>query len=244
MITLRADTRRLRRKLDGIRRETKKAGPHAAGEVASVVCQMVTRLAPRDTGRYSRSWAFANNKIPGVRPMPLPGLQDSRYARLNRSRLIQQAQHWTRVREEWQRRVAGIERRRGHERWPSYHQAKGILRKVQRIEQRALEQVEAIDQSPEGRSAIVIGGSRGRNPLSVGRLARANVGGLPLASVTVRQLAERSIVEVVNKEPHARMVEKRTGVLRGALMLARPAGLVAGRNAYLGAIKRGMRSSG
>lgn len=240
MITLHANGSRMIRRITQLRRSTKAATPMAAGQVASHVCHIIVRLAPRDTNHYVRGWQWANSMIDGGKPMPVSGISESRYSRQNRHRLLYQARRMTTIREKWDRIVRGIEAQPNHQGWKSYRRAKQVHGRVTKMESIAWEQFRAIDQSPAARSAIVIGGRAvGRNPYRTSTLARVSINLAPRGDARMVRFGDRVYWQVRNLQPHTYLVEKRTRVMRGALMLARSGGLTITRQTYVKAFGAG-----
>lgn len=206
-------------------------------EMARQVCRVAFASANHDTNRFRRAIALMHNQMlpaggGGRDAIPVPPLRQSDEVLTQRKRLERQIkQSGARVKsadktiETWdpianrvdpppksllamrgnasrKRKAAAIVRA-----------AKRTKRKAEKQVARAEEELALFDRSP---FAIVMGGRRTKSAAALGRLStvRTKVYG---GTATVRELGAMTVVELRNKEPHARIVEKRDRTMRGAL---------------------------
>lgn len=227
--------------MQSMRQRSVQAGYGAVRELGGVVFRKLIVYAQEafDTGRYLRGWQMASNKA-GLGPTPLEPLRTSRWDAKNRHRLQMQADRWALERERWVNIVLSYERRKGFKpSWKSYKEAVRILDRVGDLEDHALAQLENINKSPAERAegegpAIFIAGRKSRAKLDKGRgSARSmfRISQVERAILTtfggdgrIYRQGEAWVVFGVNKEPHARIVEKNKRILARALADARSVG--------------------
>lgn len=237
------DDRRMRQRLAGL----SKTAPDAARIFAAVMACEVLRFAivhgPKDTNRYVRAWQQAHNAAARwtdgrVSPWTVFALKESKYHRQNYHRLEQQFRKYG----QWLRNIrAGIrymESKPNHQEWPSYRKAKANEARLEELQRRADQQLAAIDQSPDGKSAIVIGGRKTKDDFALTRMARASVqvyGG----DARLIRTGNRVFVESRNREPHAAITERRTKLISSAMKASRAVGLRSASAGYIAKLRAG-----
>jgi hypothetical protein len=200
-------------------------------DAAGLVMRRVVAVAPRDTARFVRAFCQASNQA-GLGPMSEPALVASRHA----ARIFEliSSQHEAAV-----LRVKKLEKHK--EAWypggPPKRSRTGyyreLVKKIEAAKKKALRTRTELHRLEEGGDATLMMGflsgqtQRGRSMLTVRHKVYGGVG-------RVISMNGATIVEIINREPHARLVERRTGVLRYAASVVRGAlGLKVYTAAYL-----------
>lgn len=222
----------------------------AVQEVAREALTFMWRISPRDTNRYSRAWAMANNAA-GLRPLPVADVKATAYAAKYRARLEAQVnrarrQYETakRINDYWTTLVSVRYDRTGRrgrwERDARRKQAAALKRELraQEVWRRATVELELFSET-----GLVIGGRKaGRRPgeLRLSDLSTVRVkeyGGTGAVVATGRGW----VVTATNLEPHAAIVERRHRVVARAQAMTRARGFAQVGNA---ATRRFLRDGG
>lgn len=204
MLTCRVDTRTLESKLKAMATATPRAAESAVRIMAREVMAEVVTAAPRDTGRFVRGWAQANNAA-GLPYIPVPPLnRASRHEQILR-RLQKQVSWWNFV-------VSACEKQGRRDKW--YTKAQNKL-------ERAKEEVRKFADTP-GEAVIAIN-LRGSARFEGGMTTVRNkvYGG----EGSIDRVGTQVFVRLHNREPHASIVESRTHVLGQAQRRLKGAGL-------------------
>lgn len=175
-----------------------------------------------DTGRYARALALAHNMLGRGVLTPTP-IRRSRYNRQNLDR-------FRAILADIERREAFFERERvaleraGHAHWKRHAEVVRKLARLRKVGDRMADNIRRIDAEPD---AIVIGSrgaARGRDRLGLARVPQV-ITRFYGATASVIDLNESvAALELVVREPHARLVERRTGIIRQSLLGAAPTG--------------------
>ena len=210
------DSSRLRAKL----RATQFAAEHAAGaaieELGSFLVDTLEVLSPRDTNRYVRGWIDAGRKA-GVTDRPLPSVVASRNQDQYLEKLEKQVEYW-------QDRVAYARGRiEQYQRWDaeapprkdgkprSKRTAQPYYAKMVRVEQSSLKRLKRATEElakARGSDGFVFFDVEGIAQRKQGRklsTVREKVYG---GEGRVIRGGTMAVVELRNKEPHARIVER------------------------------------
>lgn len=209
------------RKMTEKHRRWKAAGPVArrAGlrEMARPIFQVVSQKGPRDTNRYVRAYMVASNEL-GI-GLAIPAVKPGHFANEFLPMLRRQVAYWE-MRDEQYRRE-----NRTHQKY---------YRKIQARLMKAREQLQKWDET-----SIII----------FGRASRAQGGGATLTRAVSRVFGGEgrfidhdhlTFIQIVNKEPHARIVEARIFPEAKQLLsgkAARTVGLKAIKGAHLRVLK-------
>lgn len=181
------DSRVLKRKLRQAIAASPEARKVALPLVVSRVVQRIDDAAPRDTQRYVRGWIMAGREV-GVTSLPLPGVRPSKRAEEIKAALLRRAKYWDYI-------VRRYEAQGRRDKWE---------RKARRKLASAVKALESFTET-----AIAFNLRGGPREVSI----RTKIHG---GSGRVEVIGDRTYVELRNAEPHARIVERRFGVLREA----------------------------
>jgi len=235
MLTGRVDNRGFQRKAALWAGNTRAAERLVVEALGEQFITRVLRAAPADTHRYKRGWAIAGNQA-GAGLHTVPRVRKSRYADKLAARLEQQladllrkvtladkaAKYWTDV---YANRYARVNRRDRWERDCRAKKDKAVKRaaKMQELVDFASQQIDRFKNGDAGE--LVIWGKSTRKDTAKSRYAsvRDKVYG---GRGTWKTLpGGGTLLELKNLEPHASIVESRTGVVRAALGSLKGAGL-------------------
>lgn len=164
-----------------------------------------------DTGRFRRSLQQAHNDL-GRGVIPLTPLRRSRAYRDWRPRLLKTAEKWERIERGYLDLVRDYEAK-GRTHWKRYRELKKTLDKIGDVRDRTIENLEAID-AQGGEGAIVIGSRRrAKRKYALSNLEQV-VTKVYGGRSTITREGDVTVCEMRSMEPHARLEEKRRGILR------------------------------
>lgn len=211
----------LRRRMGGARKAALRAMVEAAFEP-------MIREAPRDTNRFVRGWIMAARDVKATR-VAVPAVKPSRY----RAEILAILEGQVAV------LARALDRKRGVlDRW---YTARGrsvsrgygarLRREVAAAERRLRRAVEELAKARGESAALLFDAVRGGRRVST---VRERIYG---GSGAYLEAGGRVFARLHNKEPHARIVERRTGLLRRANSRARRAGLRRAGRSYLASLQ-------
>lgn len=206
----------LRRVHRGLKADQRQTRQRAAVAAAAEVVRAVVALAPRDTNRYVRAYGMAVNELGGG--VGVPPLAETKYSAFL-VRLERQVRKWR----------SRVERYEGQNR----QRERGYLQALNQL-YRAEEQLR--QWSP---TAVVVWGRGGRSETAASSLIRAFGREFGGEGYLVDTPAGAEVV-LRNREPHARIVEQRTGVWRAAVAQAQLTGTRVVSDVYRRAVRRVM----
>lgn len=221
----------LKRMNDAIRRRLPDARKAALRALVTEAFDPVIREAPRDTNRYVRGWIMACRDL-GATRAPVPQVQPSRYRAEIMAILEDQAASIARA----------IARKRAVlDRW---YTAKGrpvtrgygakLRREIERLEKRLRRAVEELSKAQGQPAALLFDAVRGGRKLSTVREKIYGGSGVYL------EAGGKLFARLHNKEPHARLVERRTQLLKRAQTRARTRGLKRASKSYLASLQKSL----
>lgn len=218
----------------------------ATRTIGAKVARTIVNTGPRDTLRFTRSYAMAHNDLSPTVRITIPSVRESKYAKQNLARIRKQASRAEEQVERWTRNVESYRRRRQLSN-PSGRAAQKYLRQWTKQLEQAQAQLESIDAAPdEAGAAIVIGGRKRK------RNAAAGAGG-PKSSISrvsvkvhggsgkIIEAGGRLFAEIRSREPHARLVNRRTRVVSRAVQTIRVVGARGAAPAYLDRLRKAAR---
>lgn len=225
------DIRNLTRANDAIQRGRPGARTAATRMLAGMVLARVVREArarARDTGRYARGYGMAYNMVaePPLQPQPLTAITKGRFVEVAQRQLAGRISWYEAVDRDLSAWITAQERRPGGAGWPSVKRARKKLEKVRRNLGFAREQL-ATATSPDGAYAAVVLGRRVTSKTvhlksGVARLLLQIYGG---DAVVLNLGTDQTLVKITHREPHAAIVEKRVGLMRETINMARRIGV-------------------
>lgn len=209
----------------------------AAVTSAFMFGQYIIPIAPRRTNRYVNGWIHAVNdiirrsgaSIPGVRTIePFPLRQESGdrirdILETQLERLYKDREYKQSLVERDEKRMARRKKKRAY--WKSTKQTKKDLRKIEKAIARAEETLAKFsDADAAGAAVILIHGRKTKRKYSLSSLAsiREKVYG---GEGRIIETASGFVVQVKNKEPHARIVERHTRAGRRVRAILKATGL-------------------
>jgi len=220
------DLSRLRRQVVSVQDEAPIAAREGVQLIAHGGLAEMTIIGPRDTGRYVRQIAQANNALPMAPRLPVLVVKESRYLAQMEARLSKQVHRLTRyvaharaAEKKWQtifRDRYEFTGRKGRWRADCQRKLQAAQKQAERMEgllRRAIEEEQILDAGGKS-GAIVIGGRKtkkfGASNLST---VRAMLYG---GDAVVVQSKGRAGVVAHFKEPHSSIIESRLHVIARA----------------------------
>jgi hypothetical protein len=208
---------------------------------AAVVMQRAVQLSntrARDTGRYVRAQQEAYNQIVSTVPeasalvggmIRVTTIGPSSFVKNVFPRLKTKLAKFMEIERtllaELRSEEAALRPNKGRIGW-----VKRRLDKVGDVTDRIISQLEAIDKSGEAyKYAIVIGARKTKGLFTLSRIDTVH---LPVYGGSARFVGD-AVLEVRNREPHARIVARRTGIERDAMAALRGSGVQKAGRAYL-----------
>lgn len=246
MIT-RIDDTEFRRKLQAMARNGEKAGVRATAVLAGQATKSMTAQAEQkafDTGRYLRATQMQHNDVAAksggrVASEAVVTVRESKRGNDIRKRFKVQYEKWTGLEKKYLRWKASYEARPGHEKWPSYRKLLRTLDKVGDVVDRLINTAAELNAKTDAElaTAIVIGGKRTQRP-GLTNLLRVDTK-LYGGKARLWREATRTMAELRNMEPHARIVEARLRIGGNAVSNVKGAGLKRAGKAYIEETKQG-----
>lgn len=230
-LTAKLDIRPFQAKLRAMVHERPRAATEVAKLIAHSVIRDVVTHAPRATNRYVRGWVQANNEA-SLEPMNLPTLMPNpkydEFRRLLERQVEQNRRSAERLRgvlDAWfyskGRRLTGYGRR-----------LEGALRRVEHRLMRS-EQELAKFIAADGQAVLVFVAGRDRILTTVREKVYGGRGRLVVDQ-------GGAYVEAQNLEPHATIVEARTGVVAKAAAKFRAFGINRSKRVYIAGVTKGL----
>lgn len=225
-------------KLAALDRALPRAGDLLVRDLAGEWAEWVSGLSPRDTNRFANGWALAAEAAQlgkGTLVRPLEASSSARYWAKRLERLEVRAQrdyleararleYWSTL---YNRRYQQTGRKG---KWEAAARAKvkalgRLLEKREKVLRRAREERAKLSESAIDGGAIIIGGKGEYDPIAgmkisnLSRVITRVYGG----SGAVLGVGDTSRVVLHNLEPHASIVESKTGVMKRARSIVRGA---------------------
>lgn len=223
----------LRESHRAIRAGMPRARERAARIMACMILRRVVRegrTRAKDTNRYIAAYARAHNDIaePPMAQMMVPAITESRMVPLARHQLIRRIAYLDEVRGSLSKWIVAQEQRPGGAQWPSVVRARKKLRGVEANITRAKAQLEIADTPDGAFAAVIFGAGLTRANLHTSRtIARFMTRIYGGTATVLRSGGDQgtALVKMVNHEPHALLVEKRVGLMRESIGMARRMGV-------------------
>lgn len=206
--TLKIDDSQFRRKVRQLAVQSVFAGEKAIRVQGAYVAGLCVENSKKhvDTGRNLRGWQLCYNSI-GEGKVPVQTVKPSRVRDAIRKKLEAQVDRLAAVRATYERWIEIQKRRKGHEGWPSFRKLVKKHKRIREIEDRALEQL-FIYQTDTSEATLLIGGRRTKAQYSKSRLRTVRTGmRLFGGDSRVYRAGSRWLIEIRNREPHARILE-------------------------------------
>lgn len=201
--------------------------------------ETMDRFAPTDTNRYLNGWLLAGQAA-GISQIPTRPLRQTRYHEQMVDRLDMQLLRIRREIKRIQERLELIYGRRGLDPRRSDFGRRNLAR-LRLLQKREVVAQRELDTIMAGGSYIVIFGKAGRRSEKTGRIIGERLTTLrtTIAGGTgeVIRVAGRVVVELRNREPHARLVEKRVRAVARTMAVARQLGVKRAGRAYVQALR-------
>lgn len=242
-VTMRPDDRVFQRKMVAVRGALPYSETVAVAAMGIAFLDVLIPITPRRTHRMVRGFQMARNDLarydPTAGAAPLdPLIRDDDFHAVGRlTEQLEKAQARVAY---WQGIVEGYETRpgpktdRGHAptSWKSYRDAQRTLRKYEKQRDRAAEILAQFQGADPDAPVLFIGGRKNLKSTSLRRLTTVRLeayGG----RAEIVDSPRGKLAEIVNMEPHARWVDRRTRLGARARALGRAYGLEAVRTSFL-----------
>lgn len=237
------DSSRMRAKLRATEYAADEARDAAVETLGAFVVDTLETLSPRDTNRYVRGWIDAGRKA-GVTDKPLPPVVASRDREKVLEKLRAQVEFWQgrldyargRMRQYEEADATAAPRRDGKPR--SKRTAQPYYAKMKRLERRSVKQLQRAGEElakAEGSEGVIFFDMEGivqrRQNRSLSTVRDTVYGG----DGRVIRSGASGIVELINREPHATIVERHPHLghpVATARLLIKAAGVKPVGNAY------------
>lgn len=216
--TVRVDDSAFRAKLRRMRNESPQASAETVAEIGVLFLDVVAGAAPVATGRFKRAVQMARNdlaRIAGLNVVALEpidadgGMDRVRDLERQLERVQGQIEYWERLRDRNLAKSPKTARGKPPESWPSHRDILRRLRKLEKLERSAVQQLVRYAQATAGgESVLFIGARANAQSTSVRSLVtvRTKVYG---GRGTVTRQGQAWTAEGVILEPHGRFVDKR-----------------------------------
>jgi hypothetical protein len=210
---MRLDSSGMKRRNREMIGRTKRARREALRDGVRVLVLNLQRYSPQDTRRYVRAWSVAG-KDAGSTGFPMPEIKATSRKAEYESRLYSQ--------------LAAAEKRvkkLGDLKWTWYdskpERAKTgyyntLVKDLRRAEKRVEQAKEQIELANTSETFILIGGRKGKRGSGLATIRTKIYGG----HGQILETSQGTAVRLVNKEPHAKIVERRSKSLRLASRVA------------------------